>query len=393
MQLPARIIKAKNNPPFLILCAVFCVSLLSGCFPPPPVPYVGVSAADFTREGMNTQEIEAWEDGLRTNMQSGSFEWWYFDAEMDDGTKVVVVFYTKSMLEINQSAKPQISVEITPPGEETIAHVGFFAPETTSFSTDGFDVTMGENYGYGDLSTYIIHVQIDDVTVDLELNRTVPSWRPGNGFVYFGRNQEKYFAWLPSVPNGDINGTISYNGVERQVSGSGYHDHNWGNTAMNALFRNWWWTRGEVDGYTFISAELRTTQEHGNVKLPLFMLANNSEVIANASLPGSSMILSELNILPHPDPASPETIAHQVDIHYQRGSDQVDVSITIDELLTSANLLQITGFSPEQIEFAHKLGIDPWYSRFLTDTSLAIETDTVSYQGFGFSVLEKMDFE
>lgn len=375
------------------LCGVFfCFILLAACVPP-PAPHSGVSAEDFDREGMNQNQIEVWEDGLRTTMRPGNFEWWYFDAEMDEGTKVVVVFFTKSMFELNESANPHISIEITPPGEETISTVGFFAPNMATFSVDRFDVTMAENYGYGDLDEYVIHAVIDDIAVDLTLRRTAPSWRPGTGFTYFGHQQAEYFAWLPSVPNGDINGTLTYGGVEREVSGSGYHDHNWGNTPMNSVYRNWWWTRGQVGDYTFIAAELRTNAENGSVKLPLFMLSNRDEVIADASLPGSTVVLGELDVLPHPDPASPENIAHQLNIHYTRNGDKVDVSMVVDELLTSANLLTIAGLSADQIELLHNLGVSPWYTRFVTDTTLEIETKEVSFLETGFSVLEKMDFE
>ena len=386
-------IKIKNYPTLSTLFATLCISLLSGCFTPPPAPHLGTTPEDYSREGMNPEAIESWEDGLRTNMQRGTFEWWYFDAEMDDGTKVVVVFYTKNMFQLEKSAEPQISIEITPPGEETIRKFAAYASELSTFSTEGFNVTMESNYGYGDLNTYVVHAQIEDVTVDFELNRTVPSWRPGTGIYYFGYDQKKFFAWLPSVPNGDISGTISFGGIEQQVSGSGYHDHNWGNAAMNTLFKNWWWTRGQVDEYTFISAELRTTYEYGDAKMPIFMLANNNEIIADAALPDSSMRLIESSVLAHPDPASPETIAQQVDINYQLGNDLVNVSMVVDTLLTSADLLRVSGLQSDQIDLLHNLGISPWYTRFLTDTTLSIETDTASYQGEGFSVLEKMDLE
>jgi len=35
------------------------------------------------------------EDGMRTTGKRGTFEWWYFDAHLDDGLKVVIVFFTK----------------------------------------------------------------------------------------------------------------------------------------------------------------------------------------------------------------------------------------------------------------------------------------------------------
>ena len=46
-----------------------------------------------------------------------------------------------------------------------------------------------------------------------------------------------YFAWLSAVPNGDLEGKLTFNNNTRQIDGSGYHDHNWGNTPLQKLFK------------------------------------------------------------------------------------------------------------------------------------------------------------
>ena len=40
-----------------------------------------------------TDEIQVFEDGLRTEAKSGSYEWWYFDSKYADGSSLVIVFY------------------------------------------------------------------------------------------------------------------------------------------------------------------------------------------------------------------------------------------------------------------------------------------------------------
>lgn len=72
---------------------------------------------------------------------------------------------------------------------------------------------------------------------DLVLQRRVPSYRPATGYMSAGK---QYFAWLAAVPEGKISGTISTDKVTREVTGSGYHDHNWGNVSPAALFDGWW---------------------------------------------------------------------------------------------------------------------------------------------------------
>jgi hypothetical protein len=51
---------------------------------------------DFARLGLDPDSVQPWEDGLRTDTGPGSYEWWYFDAHLDDGSSLVIMFYTKA---------------------------------------------------------------------------------------------------------------------------------------------------------------------------------------------------------------------------------------------------------------------------------------------------------
>jgi hypothetical protein len=87
-------------------------------------------------------EVADFEDGQRIRVESGRAKWWYFDAHLDEGAVVVVVFYTN--------------------------------PNTAT---------------------------IEEISVDIELTRQVRAWRPKSGRLYFRvEGHEKLFAWLPSVP-------------------------------------------------------------------------------------------------------------------------------------------------------------------------------------------------
>ena len=37
--------------------------------------------------------VSLWEDGLRTSGDRNEFEWWYFDAKLDDGSVLVTYFW------------------------------------------------------------------------------------------------------------------------------------------------------------------------------------------------------------------------------------------------------------------------------------------------------------
>src|SRR3954462_13311559 len=54
---------------------------------------------DYTALNIAQQPIARREDGMRTTGEKDSYEWWYFDAHLDDGSSLVVVFYTKPFIE------------------------------------------------------------------------------------------------------------------------------------------------------------------------------------------------------------------------------------------------------------------------------------------------------
>jgi hypothetical protein len=79
------------------------------------------------------------------------------------------------------------------------------------------------------------------------LTGEVRAWRPKSGHIYFGaEGQEKLFAWLPSVPQGVAQVSYKIGREEYRASGSGYHDHNWGNVPMQTLMHNWYWARANI---------------------------------------------------------------------------------------------------------------------------------------------------
>ena len=56
---------------------------------------IGTQPRDYERLGLIPGVNQPWEDGLRTAAADGTFEWWYFDAHLDDGSTVTVEFHTK----------------------------------------------------------------------------------------------------------------------------------------------------------------------------------------------------------------------------------------------------------------------------------------------------------
>jgi predicted secreted hydrolase len=190
---------------------------------------LGRTPDDYTRIGIQPRAIKLWEDGRRSDGSPGTYEWWYFDAHLDDGAKLVVVFLTKEFTALKKPLSPVIRIDLTLPDGTAVQKVVELAAETFSASTETCDVRIGDNAFAGDLHTYTIRARVEDVEIDITLTGQVPAWCPETGHWLFGEEGDHYFAWLPSVPQGRVEATYRMGGNSRTVTGVGYQDHNWGN--------------------------------------------------------------------------------------------------------------------------------------------------------------------
>ena len=222
-----------------------------------------------------TDKIQIFEDGIRTEAKSGSYEWWYFDSKYADGSSLVIIFYTKHVTSLAKNFKPFVSLNyINPNGKEIRTELW---SDDYSFSKDMCYVRIGDCYIKGDLSHYDIYFKNDEVECKLTLDASVPSWRPDSGKILFGKKD--YFAWLPSVPEGKVNGSLKTKDEAIKLDGTGYHDHNWGNKLMILLMNDWYWGRAKIGDYVVVSSYIYANKKDGYKATPIFMLAKDGEIL------------------------------------------------------------------------------------------------------------------
>jgi hypothetical protein len=237
---------------------------------------------DYARLGLKPGHVEPWEDGMRTSGAPGSYEWWYFDSHLDDGSSLVITFYTKWMLKPKDPEAPLITVELTRPGKPDRHLMVHATPEQFSASKESCDVRVKDSYFRGDLHTYQIRVVDESLTIDVELVGQVPSWRPGTGFTYFGEHDDHLFAWLPAVPQGTVAVTLTdKDSTPESLTGVGYHDHNWGDVVMSKLLNHWYWGRAQAGPYSVVASHLYAEKAYGRTELTVFMLAKDGKVVAD----------------------------------------------------------------------------------------------------------------
>ena len=77
------------------------------------------NAAAMERLGLNPDKVEVWEDGYRTAEEEDAFEWWYFDAQFDDGSTAVITFSTKPHTKPKAPLSPGVLIMYRSSGGES----------------------------------------------------------------------------------------------------------------------------------------------------------------------------------------------------------------------------------------------------------------------------------
>jgi hypothetical protein len=329
-----------------------------------PIPsHLATSEQEYTRLGIAPDHIGSWEDGLRTSGGKGIYEWWYFDAHLQDASKVVIVFYTKPLIDVDKPLKPYVAFTLDRPDGTHIEQMYHAAPDAFAASKEGCDVRIGPNVFAGDLHAYQLHLEMEGVTADLTLTGTVPPWRPATGHLLFGARDEHYFAWLPAVPQGEVAATITLAGTPEHFTGIGYHDHNWGNISIARLIDHWYWARGKIGAYTLIASYITVAKRYGYRTVPIFMLACDGRILADD---GGKVRFTARAI--QRDPATGKPVANLTRYEYRDADHHYVLTFTRRNTILRIKLVEsIHGI---QGALARLIGFDGAFLRFTGDLAL-----------------------
>ena len=179
----------------------------------------------------------------------------------------------------------------------------------------------------------------------------------GAGRVYFGANDEHYFAWLASVPQGAVSVQLNNGGRTERLTGIGYHDHNWGDVAMPRLMNHWYWGRAQAGPYSIIASYSTAGHNYGDAEIPTFLLTRGETVVAED--PGKvSFHLEDVHIDQH----SGKPVGNVVVYDYADGQDRYRVSFHRAETIMDRKLIdEISGLKHV---LARLKGFDGAYLRF-----------------------------
>lgn len=233
---------------------------------------------DYKKLGIHPDKVELWEESRRVPEGTpNANEVWYFDANFEDGSKVIVAFRPIDMRTAMTGAQsepkdgPNTNVMVTTPDGQELGDFHFFTEGTTA-TKGGCDLNYGNDYAKGNFKSYDVYYEpTNGVGAELHYEALVEPFRQGTGIVAFGDNDEIFHTDL-SVPKNKVTGRIYYDGTWHEVSGVGYHDHQWTNTNPMAIYHHWLWGRMYTNEFTAYIYDFVATEQYGFKRLPMFGL-------------------------------------------------------------------------------------------------------------------------
>lgn len=324
--------------------------------------------------------VEPRDNAAHPSTDKQAFEHWYFDAHLDDGRIVVAMLQTRELVH----RKPGVEIHIYNSDGERREAARQYTDADLSVSPERCDVRVGRSFArltgeQGGLPVYQVAVAEDDLAFDLTFTAEVPPWMPGRGQTSY--NDREFFAWVVGAPRASVVGTVTVDGVTTQVTGRGYHDHNWGVGDMKRIIAKWYWGRLYTEDFSLVYAMVHTQKKYGSHWSQPVMIAQGREVVLSNG---------EVEMTEGPtvfDAVADRTYPSWLRI---RVPGALDLTLTVREIVHAHNLLEDIPLAASRLvkPIVNRLVGHPGYFRFRSDFIMTVSLDGEQYERSGSTLHE-----
>jgi hypothetical protein len=319
---------------------------------------------DYPKLGVSPNGVEKWEDRRRSEDAAGTWEWWYFDSMLEDGSQAVVQFFTKDNPHIGSSElHPTLRITITAPDGTKHDATAKVPADQARYGAEQCDVAYGPHLFQGDFSDYRIRVaETDGLAADLTLHSRSKAFRPGTAYFGFGDHDEKFYTWLCAVPAGEVSGILTYGGKAHEVHGRGYHDHQWGTVPVLEGWNHWTWSRQSFDDLAILVFDMTANREYGYTRFPLcFVQDAEGNVVFQNTRDVDYSVLSE-----YTDPSSGKVYPKDSRYIFDNEMGRAEYTLRQESVIESMDIRSAVGG-----QLKAKLGETParWLTPFLVKSA------------------------
>jgi len=233
------------------------------------------------------EDIELKDDAFQGADTLHFTEWWYFDTAFDNGYTAQVGIRVLGI--INQGIV-SVRLDIYKEGELESHELkkyliwDFYASKDVPLiKLKGKQVMECHiNETTGDWE-YDLSLELDKSSVELRFVGCTKGWK---GSTPGGK-------WAVILPRADVSGTIKLKNEEINVSGIGYHDHNWEITVFTGINFGWFWGKVNSNSYTMTWSKIMTTRFWGQ---PLLVINKKNDDYMNIEPEYIQFIVKDIHI-------------------------------------------------------------------------------------------------
>ncbi len=200
------------------------------------------------------EDIELKDDAFHKSLKPYFSEWWYFDADLEQGKSIQISFIVLSILNrgliltrCNFYEDGELLIN-----ERKINFLSsFYASEEIPLIKINNKEVMK---GHIDVSTkdwvYDLNLSFEKISLNLRFVGESKGWK----------GKTSVSDWGVILPYAKVLGAIKIDDSNIDVIGSGYHDHNWDMHLKAGLNFGWYWGNINSNSYTITWADILTTR-------------------------------------------------------------------------------------------------------------------------------------
>jgi hypothetical protein len=312
------------------------------------------------------------DDAMHPYPDEKYYEWWYLDAQFDNGYSCVITFHYR--LVFSEPHIPGVQLHIYAPDGKNVVTFKPFDPKDCNASTDHCDVKIGDNFVRQEKDgTYKVSVHTRRAGADLTFKNILPGWKPDGSATLLDKDGAIQ-GWCVPIPRGEVEGTLYIGETPIQVKGNrGYHDHNWGNSNMHDYFSGWYWGRLYDDKYTLIYGWVYPMNKKDPMSAKLYLARENKILLTT-----QNFTLKEAKIETDPE----------LERQYAK-----DLTLTSKDKDVEFNCKMITKSVVEKVNMSAAANWPTYYWRFLADYNAEIKAGGRTEKVKGETIHEYMLFK
>ncbi len=175
-------------------------------------------------------------------------EWWYYTGHLwnEDGKRYG---FEVSFFQIYFGAQPGYAGHFALSDPETGNHVYEQNVVAPPEGFDKLDIDIGEWNIKSNGDTHLLSTSMENIALDIECTATKPpSFHGDRGLIEMGGGKLSYYYSLARM---QVSGTLVIDGTAQTVTGTAWHDHQWGDFDV-FLSNGWDWFSLQLDDNTEI---------------------------------------------------------------------------------------------------------------------------------------------